>query len=190
MKLSSLTVSASLRLSPKLGESRAPLRPGGLRGFNPSKYSLGLDSLYLVFKEQAPSGAIGEITRKVCDRQGKFTRASGSGVEWREGYANANSFHDAGSVLGLRIFGRGADRRRTADPCHGKGHGERSARAGFGGRRRRDRGAGSERRSSVESREAGRGAQSDPECSRFGREVRDRELLAQSRLPLSRAEPA
>jgi hypothetical protein len=74
------------RLRPKglRRESRAPLRPGGLRGFNPSKYSLGLDSLYLVFKEQAPSGAIGEITRKVRDRQGKFTRESSSGVEWRE----------------------------------------------------------------------------------------------------------
>jgi hypothetical protein len=47
-------------------------RPGGLRGFNPSDYSLGLDSLYLVFKEQAPSGAIGEITASIRRRQGKF----------------------------------------------------------------------------------------------------------------------
>ena len=44
------------------------------RGFNPSKYSLGLDSLYLVFKEQAPSGAIGEITASIPRRQGKFTQ--------------------------------------------------------------------------------------------------------------------
>jgi hypothetical protein len=33
-----------------------------------------LDSLYLVFKEQAPSGAIGEITRTDRARQGKFTK--------------------------------------------------------------------------------------------------------------------